>query len=134
MNNPWNSNYKSQQGNIGLGMAIAYYSSQGFPVMIPLNDTQKYDLVIEKDGSLKKVQIKTTKGKSKDKEYFVVQLKHSGGSNNKQAITKFDNTLSDILFVYTIDKTMYEIPTSKIANICALTLNSDWDKYKVNFN
>ena len=44
--NPWESNYKSHQGNVGLGRAIAYYTEKGYTVMLPLNDTQKYDLVI----------------------------------------------------------------------------------------
>ena len=47
----WNSNYKSHQGNFGLGAAIAYYTSQCIPISIPLNDTQGYDLVID-DGEL----------------------------------------------------------------------------------
>ena len=36
----------------GLSMAIAYFCSNGYCVNIPLNDTQWYDLVIEKDGVL----------------------------------------------------------------------------------
>ena len=27
--NPWESNYKSHQGNVGLGRAIAYYTEKG---------------------------------------------------------------------------------------------------------
>ena len=37
-----------EKGNSGLGMAIAYFSTRGYTVSIPLNDTQDYDLVIEK--------------------------------------------------------------------------------------
>ena len=29
-----------QKGNTGLGMAIAYFSTNGYTVSIPLNDTQ----------------------------------------------------------------------------------------------
>ena len=29
-----------QRGNCGLGLAIAYYSTHGYTVSIPLNDTQ----------------------------------------------------------------------------------------------
>lgn len=134
MINPWTSNYKSHQGNVGLGMAIAYYSSKCFPVMIPLNDTQKYDLVVEKEGTLNRIQVKTTMGKSKKSQYFIVQLKHSGGSDNKQTITKFNNTFSDFLFVYTMEGTMYEIPTGVIKNTSALTLNNKFEKYKVSFD
>ena len=33
-------------------MAIAYFSSNGYVVSIPLNDTQDYDLVIEKEDTI----------------------------------------------------------------------------------
>ena len=32
-----------EKGNTGLGIAIAYYTSNGYIVLIPLNDTQDYD-------------------------------------------------------------------------------------------
>lgn len=44
--NAWESDYKSHQGNLGLGRAIAYYTTNCIPVLIPLNDTQKYDIAI----------------------------------------------------------------------------------------
>ena len=50
----WDSNYKSHQGNLGLGIAIAYYTSRCIPISIPLNDTQGYDLIID-NGGLKRV-------------------------------------------------------------------------------
>lgn len=37
-----------EKGNSGLTMAIAYFSTSGYTVSIPLNDTQDYDLVAEK--------------------------------------------------------------------------------------
>ena len=49
-------NFKTnkEKGNSGLGMAIAYFTTNGYVVSIPLNDTQDYDLVIEKDGNSSK--------------------------------------------------------------------------------
>lgn len=41
-----------EKGNSGLGMEIAYFSSNGYVVSIPLNDTQDYDLVIEKEDTI----------------------------------------------------------------------------------
>lgn len=128
---PWSSEYKSHQGNVGLGRAIAYYTANCIPVMLPLNDTQKYDLVIDDEG-LKRVQIKTTRGTNQN-GVFLVQLKHSGGSDNKKVITNFDNTASDILFVVTIEGTMYEIPTSEIQVKTQLTLTKEWDRFIVKF-
>lgn len=39
-----------QLGRIGLSMAINYFTINGYTISLPLNDTQWYDLVVEKDG------------------------------------------------------------------------------------
>ena len=44
------------KGRAGLSLAIAY----GYSVNIPLNDTQWYDLIIEKNGKFETVQCKAT--------------------------------------------------------------------------
>ena len=40
-------NFKTnkEKGNSGLGMAIAYFTTNGYVVSIPLNDTQDYDFL-----------------------------------------------------------------------------------------
>lgn len=127
--NPWNSNYKSHQGNIGLGQAIAYFTSIGVPVLLPLNDTQKYDLVVDLDG-LKRISIKTTKQLNKNHTHFVVGLRNTGGSSGKSIIRKFNNKDCDYVFVYTYSNRRYLIPSEEI-DVNTITLNSQWDKYLV---
>lgn len=39
-----------EKENSGLGIAIAYYSTSGYIVSIPLNDTQDYDLIVDKNN------------------------------------------------------------------------------------
>lgn len=129
---PWSSNYKSHQGNNGLGRAIAFYTNNGIPVMIPLNDTQKYDLVIDKNNQLLRVQVKTTQHMNKDNQYYQVLLKKCGGSSGKVETKPFDNTTCDLLFILTKDNIMYEIPCNIINVKTALTLTPAWDKYIVN--
>ena len=58
-------NSNKEKGNTGLGIAIAYYSANGYTVSIPLNDTQDYDLIVDKDNILKKIQVKATSCKTK---------------------------------------------------------------------
>lgn len=67
----------AQQGNAGVGQAIAYYTSQGYTVSIPLNDTQKYDLIVDDGESLRRVQVKTTTH-VKPSGFYGVTLKTSG--------------------------------------------------------
>lgn len=130
-NDPWNSEYKAMQGNVGLGRAIAYYTSKGIPIMIPLNDTQKYDLVVDKDG-LKRVSVKTSKRINTAGNYEVL-LKKCGGSSGNAKIKHFDKTTCDLLFILTINGDMYEIPSNIINIKTSLTLTKELDKYKVIF-
>lgn len=79
------------QGNIGLGMAIAYFTAKKFIVSIPLNDSQSYDLVVDMDGSLKRVQVKTTSRKKTSSKYEV-ELRSTGGNKSRNTRKHFDNT------------------------------------------
>ena len=40
-----------EKGRTSLGIATVYFSMNGYTVSIPLNDTQDYDLIVEKDGN-----------------------------------------------------------------------------------
>ena len=96
------------KGRTSLGISIAYFSANGYTVSIPLNDTQDYDLVIEKDGILKTVQVKSTACKSKYGKYQVA-LKSCGGTKGKTYKTLID-TKVDLLCVITDNITIYVIP------------------------
>ena len=58
-------------GNSSLAIAISYFVCNGYTVSIPLNDTQDYDLVVEKDSKLYRVQVKGTTFKTKFGVYQV---------------------------------------------------------------
>ena len=66
---PMNFDTNKEKGNSGLGMAIAYFTTKGYTVSIPLNDTQDYDLVIERCNKLYTVQVKATGCKTKYNVY-----------------------------------------------------------------
>jgi len=75
-------NTNKEKGNSSLGIAIAYYSSNGYTVSIPLNDTQDYDLIVDKDSILKRVQVKSTGCKTQYGNYQVA-LKSCGRNKGK---------------------------------------------------
>ena len=72
-----------EKGNTGLGIAIAYYSTNGYTVSIPLNDTQDYDLIVDKNNRIERVQVKATGCKTKYVRYQVA-LKSCGGTKGKE--------------------------------------------------
>ena len=118
-----------EKGNLGIGIAIAYFTTNSYTVSIPLNDTQDYDLVVEKDNVFKTVQVKTTGCKTKYGSYQVA-LKSCGGTKGRAYKTVIDTNI-DLLFVVSTDLSMYLIPKEKIKNRTTLNLCKEYEKYKV---
>jgi len=117
------------QGSVGLGVAIAYFLSKGYPVCVPLNDNQPYDLVVDIQDSLKKVQVKTTRSKSKYGSYLVL-LRSIRPNRTGNTIKKLDTSKVDYVFIHCEDGTKYLIPALDITTY-DLTLNKSKDKYKI---
>ena len=120
-----------EKGNTSLGMAIAYFTSQGYTVSIPLNDTQDYDLVIEKNNMLQTVQVKSSGCKNKN-GHFQVALKSCGGTKGVTYKT-FKQTNVDLLFIFLKNSSMYLIPSNKINNYSTITLSDKYKNYLIKF-
>ena len=119
------------QGCIGLGQAVAYFTKMGYTVSSPLNDSQDYDLVVEINEKLYKVQVKTTTIKSKSGYYqpYIRQTCKNTRRNYTKAATELKY---DYLFVTGDNLESWFIPKDKIKEIkTALTLNKEFDQYKV---
>ena len=91
-----------------MALAIGYYGSNGWTVNIPLNDTQWYDLIIEKDGIFKTVQCKATASKNNS-----IEMKNCGGTKGDVYDSILDHPL-DYLFCLDKDGNMYHIPMNDL--------------------
>ena len=118
------------QGDIGLGAAIAWFSSRGFRVFVPLSESQAYDLVIDDGSGPLRVQVKTTTCRGRYGR-FVVHLETAGGNQSFHTRKPFDNAASDLLFVLTDDGVRYVIPCGEIAARRAISLGAKWSRYMV---
>lgn len=117
------------QGNIGIGAAISYFTSMGWFLSIPLNDSQKYDLVVDIDGKLNRVQVKTCRYKRKNYE---VSLQTNGG--NRSGIGKrkpFDNSKVEYLFVLVESGDMWFIPSKYITQKNSMHLTEKYNEHKI---
>lgn len=92
------------KGRAGMALGIAYFGANGYTVNVPLNDTQWYDFVIEKDGVFQTVQCKAT-GTSNN----VIELKSCGGTKGSTYDFVLDHNL-DFLFCLDKDQNMFVIP------------------------
>ncbi|PTR88676.1 group I intron-associated PD-(D/E)XK endonuclease [Bacillus anthracis] len=121
-----------EQGNMGVGMAIAYFTLKSYTVSVPLTDSQEYDLVVDIEGSLKKVQVKTSNRKTTNGGYEV-SLRSSGGNKTSHTYKKFDTSEVDYVFILLGDKRMFFIPTSKMNSKSTLTIGNSniYEEYMV---
>lgn len=118
-----------KQGDMGLGAAIFYFTNLGQTVSVPLTDSQDYDLVVEINDSLKKVQIKSCNFKRK---YYEVNLSVKGGNrSNIGKIKRFDKNNCDYLFVIINQLQKYLIPTINLEAQCNLVLGPKYQKYLI---
>ena len=92
------------KGRAGMALGIAYFGANGYTVNIPLNDTQWYDFIIEKDGIFQTVQCKAT-GSSDN----VISLRSTGGTKGSTYDFVLDHNL-DFLFCLDKDQNMFVIP------------------------
>lgn len=96
------------KGRAGMSMGIAYFGANGYTVSIPLNDTQWYDFIAEKDGKFYTIQCKATGSKDN-----AISLRSSGGTKG----SVYDNILNhevDLLFCLDKDKNMFIIPVEDL--------------------
>ena len=124
-------NSNKEKGNAGLSLAIGYYGSNGYTVSLPLNDTQDYDLIVDKDQKLYKVQVKATSQRS-SQGYSVVSLASKGGTNGSMYKTVSETNI-DLLFVVTELGEFYEIPSEEIYQNSTLNLGPDKQEFRADF-
>ena len=119
------------QGSIGLGQAIAYFTKKGYVVSLPLNDSQDYDLIVEIDSVLYKIQVKTTNIKSRS-GYYQPYIRQTC-KNTKRNYTKPATELKyDFLFITTSSFENWLIPKEIIKDIrVSFVLNENFNKFKV---
>lgn len=110
------------KGRAGMSFAIAYFGSNGYTVSVPLNDTQWYDLIIEKNGIFQTVQCKATGSQNN-----TISLRNCGGTKGKE----YDNVLNhnlDLLFCLNSKQELFVIPIQDLKQYTPrsqITLNTN---------
>lgn len=114
-----------------MGVAISWFTANGYTVAIPLTDSQRYDLIVEDDsGELRKVQVKTTTRRSG--RHFIVTLATSGGNRSgyskRKTITASD---VDLVFALAADGAMYLIPSPEVEGKVTYCLGHEAQEWRL---
>ena len=119
---------RKQIGRIGLSMAINYFTIHGYTVSIPMNDTQWYDIVIEKDGKFETVQCKATQ--TQDDR---IDFRSTGGTKGKVYDNLLNHSELDYLFCVNKDLNMWLIPIKDITATKQISLRTEPNKNNQGF-
>jgi hypothetical protein len=117
------------KGRAGMVLGIAYFGANGYTINIPLNDTQWYDFVAEKDGIFYTVQCKATGSIDNS-----ISLKSSGGTKGVVYDSVKDHPL-DYLFCVDKEQNIFCIPMAdlmKYPNVKTITLRLEKSKFANN--
>lgn len=99
----------NQKGDVGELAVASKLSQLGYKVAIPFGHDWKYDLIVEVDGELKRVQIKTCKPKRGMLRIYTRSM--SNITKGKQVRTTYTKDDFDYLIVYDYENhNFYNIP------------------------
>jgi len=125
-----NCKTSKDQGNIGVSNAITYFTSMCYTVSIPLNDSQDYDLVVDIENILHKVQVKTSNYRGSSGNYEA-SLKSSGGSS-RSIYGRVGEGNCSLLFILCGNGDKYLLPREIFKDIRSnITLGDKYFEYLV---
>lgn len=128
-----NKNDKSKQkGLIGVCRAMYEYTQQGYTVLQPLIDANKYDFVIEKNNVFQRVQVKTSTHISPNNAVISYDVVLESRGNRQYNSKKFQVGDYDLLFVMTELGDCWSIPATEITSTTSLTVGTvKYSRYKI---
>lgn len=117
-----------ERGDSAVGQAINFFMNNGYEVCLPIGDKRDFDLVVEKNGLLQKVQVKYAGLYSKS-GVCKVGLRITGGNQSFNYSKKYTKDAFDLLFVYTAKGERYLLPWNKITFRNELSIETE--KYRM---
>lgn len=119
-----------QQGDRGELSAAVWFAGKGAAVCWPIGHSPDWDLVVEWNEQLYRVQVKTTTYERNGR--WIAAICTRGGNQSWSGLTKrFDASRCDFLFVHAGDGRRWLIPAKEVECATAITLGgpkySEWE-------
>lgn len=94
-------NKSNRQGILAEAKALSHFIKEEYEVYTQFSGKSPIDMIVEKNGKLSRVEVKSTRTRTKYNTGWVVQLKSTlPNKNKKNKIINFDNKSCDILVIY----------------------------------
>lgn len=98
-----------EKGDLAVASAIHHYMSNGYEVCLPIGDKRPYDIIVELDGNVSRVQVKYAGFYNAVRQHKVA-LRITGGNQSFKVAKKYSDSDFDELFVYTANHRKFSIP------------------------
>lgn len=120
-----------QQGAIYVAKAIAYFAYEGYNISVPISDVQRYDLIVEKNGTLSRVEVKSSRFQSNNISYQV-SLRTRGGNRSWTGKTvSLSSTDCELVFIGCDDGSQYLFPITLLEGRATINLPGKYKEYQV---
>jgi hypothetical protein len=109
---------RTRQGDLGEGSAVDWFLRQGAVVALPLGYSPDYDVIVDLDGRLARVQVKTSvvqrPTSAGDVRYRVFIATMGGNRSWNGLVKRFDSSRFDLLFALCGNGRRWLIPSNRI--------------------
>ena len=120
-----------EKGDVAAANAIAYFMTNGYEVCLPIGDKRPYDLVVELDGVLYRVQVKYA-GLYNGENKYKAALRTMGGNQSYYTAKKYADDAFDLLFIFVANGRKFLIPWSEMDNRNSIAIEArEFSKYEV---
>lgn len=123
-----------QHGRIGVAKAITWFTENGYSVFVPFCEADRYDLIVDLDGVLSRVEVKSTSRKTRS-DCYSPNLITSGGNRTQADKTKrLSSKDCDLVFISVADGTAYLFPISVLEGRNSVTIGAKstlYSEYRV---
>jgi len=117
-----------KQGDAGLGQAISYFTMEGYEVALPLTESAEWDLIVEIEGFLKRVQVKTSSQMRGN--VAVVDASTKGGNQSFSTKKNIQDQNWDLIFIYHLQtKQRALIPKEVLTTSGQINLGKKYSAY-----
>lgn len=96
------------KGKFGESHVAAHFVAQGYHVFLPVFSYPECDMILMKDGEIKRVEVKTTSSPTRHGGWSV-SLRRIRNNGKHTVVHKFDGACADLLAVYILPENRVEV-------------------------
>lgn len=110
-----------QKGNIGEAKCLAKMVELGVPVCLPFGDNERYDMIIERNGNLEKIQIKYS-SQQENKGSIIFKTSSSTNHTTNKHYSTYENDIDAFLLYNALTDEVYYLPMEVVGSKKTLTM------------